>query len=189
MSKSTTTTIVPAASTRAVTPKPTKSEVIEALTRLKIEEIGAENAKREAAIDAQRAAIKNLVLGGSSHLGKVLVENLSTDHVNITTGCGESHVEITLRISTNPSASSTWDNPMLIAANSALKQALDALKKLPSPQALWSHSRKEIQKQIRDSLTRDAAGRVTRLLEDVESRAALSDLLKVVESGAEKRLN
>ena len=32
--KNTTTTIVPAASTRAVTPKPTKSEVIEALTRL-----------------------------------------------------------------------------------------------------------------------------------------------------------
>jgi hypothetical protein len=45
-----------------------------------------------------------------------------------------------------------------------------------------------IRKDIRASLTRDSAGRVSRLLSDVESRAALSDLLKVVEAG-EKKLN
>jgi hypothetical protein len=187
--KNTTTTIVPAASTRAVTPKPTKSEVIEALTRLKIEEIKAENDVREAAIAAQQEVVKNLVLGLSPRLGKVLVDNLSADNVRISAGGNESHVEVTLRISTKVKDSYTYDNPLLIAAPTELKQALDKLEKLPRARHLYNYSRKEIQKEIRQSLTQDAAGRVTRLLEDSESRAALSDLLKVVESGIEKRVN
>ena len=60
------------------------------------------------------------------------------------------------------------------------------LEKLPSTERVWAD---EIRKEIKDSLSRDSAGRVSRLLSDVESRAALSELLKVVEAGGEKRLN
>jgi hypothetical protein len=187
--KNTTTTIVPAASTRAVTPKPTKSEVIEALTRLKIEEIKAENDVREAAIAAQQEVVKKLALQHIDTSWAKFPDTFSVENANVSTGGNESHVEFTIRISTKPKDSYTYDNPLLIAAPTELKQALDKLEKLPRARHLYSYSRKEIQKEIRQSLTQDAAGRVTRLLEDSESRAALSDLLKVVESGIEKRVN
>ena len=193
MSKPTTTTaIVPAASIRAVTPKPTKSEIIEALTRLKVEETNAENEIREAAIAAQQEVVKKLALQHIDTSWAKFPETFSVEHADVTTGHNESHVEFTLRISisTNPKDTYWYNNSSLIVeAPVELKKALEKLNGLPNPRILHNHRVDEIRKEIRKSLTHDAAGRVTRLLEDTASRAALSDLLKVVEAGAEKRVN
>lgn len=189
MSKQTTTTIVPAASTRAVTPKPTKSEIIEALTRLKVEETNAENATREAAIAAQQEVVKKLAIQHIDTSWAKFPETFSVDNAEVSTGRNESHVEFTIRISTNPKDTYCYNNSLIVEAPAELKKALEKLHDLPNPRILHSHRVDEIRKEIRKSLSHDAAGRVTRLLEDTASRAALSDLLKVVEAGSEKRVN
>jgi hypothetical protein len=189
MSKQNTTTIVPAASTRAVTPKPTKSEIIEALTRLKVEEIKAENDIREAAIAAQQEVVKKLALQHIDTSWAKFPETFSVENADVSTGCNESHVEFAIRISTNPKDTYVYNNSLIVEAPTELKKALEKLHKLPNARNVHSYGIDEIRKEIRKSLTHDAAGRVTRLLEDTASRAALSDLLKVVEAGAEKRVN
>ena len=190
MSKpTTTTTIVPAASIRAVTPKPTKSEIIEALTRLKVEEIKAENDIREAAIAAQQEVVKKLALQHIDTSWAKFPETFSVEHAEVSTGCHENHVDFTIRISTNAKDTYCYNNSLVVGAPTELKKALEKLHKLPNARNVHSYKVEEIRKEIRKSLTHDAAGRVTRLLEDTASRAALSDLLKVVEAGAEKRVN
>jgi hypothetical protein len=185
--KNTTTTIVPAASTRAVTPKPTKSEIIEALTRLKVEELEAANEIKEDAIASQRAVIQNLALQElSAHLAMVSPFIAEKGEVRYQRGYGSNYVEFSVRVTSDIKDSESYSNAVGVKASKALIAEFAKLEKLPSTN--WIRE-DEIRKEIRKSLTQDAAGRVTRLLEDSESRAALSDLLKVVESGIEKRVN
>ena len=54
--------IIPASTAAAIQPKPTKSEIIEALTRLKVEEIEAVNKINQAAYEKQNAICQELAL-------------------------------------------------------------------------------------------------------------------------------
>jgi hypothetical protein len=187
--------IIPAPTEAAIQPKPTRTEIIEALTRLKVETMEAENKVKKEAIEAQKTVIQNLALQElSAHLatGRDLRRPLSPfiaekGEVRVHRGgYGSNYVEFSVRVA-DKTKDAESHSKVGVKASKELIAEFAKLEKLPSPNN-WIRE-DEIRKEIRASLSRDSAGRVSRLLSDVESRAALSDLLKVVEAGAEKRLN
>lgn len=184
--KTTEIAIVPTATSQVVQPKPTKSEIIEALTRLKIEEMNAVRAEKQAAYDAQVGVVKDLAL---KHSAKLPLSSIDKDRIQIG-GYTSRHIEITFKFTLEPDQ---WgnDREVHVPAPADLKKAFEKLSKLGEavPSRYPGLDYDSIRKEIRNSLTRDSAGRVSRLLQDVESRAALSEMLKTVEAGAEKRLN
>jgi len=187
--KTTNAEIIPAATAQVVQPKPTKSEIIEALTRLKIEEQDAARDKAQAAYEAQQEVVLDLALKHAATLDLNLInkDKLQYSH---------HYIEVSFKF-TNGSSGSSYlygsDREIHISAPADLKKEWDKASKLaekvPSYWGGADRRYKEIRKEIQEALTRDAAGRVSRLLQDAESRAALSDMLKVVEAGAEKRIN
>jgi hypothetical protein len=181
--KTTEIAIVPTATSQVVQPKPTKSEIIEALTRLKIEEGESDRAAKQAAYDAQMEVVKDLAL---KHSAKLPLSSIDKDRIQVSR-YGHGYIEITFKFT---QAANQWgdEREVHVLAPADLKKAWEKLNKL-SDAVPCRLNYDEIRKGIRDSLTRDSAGRVSRLLQDVESRAALSEMLKTVEAGAEKRLN
>jgi hypothetical protein len=179
--------VIPASTQAAISPKPTKSEIIEALTRLKVEELEAANKIKEDAIAAQQTAIKNLALK-ELNLHLAVVSPFIAEKGEIRTGHYNSadYVEFSVRVASNVKDAESYSNAVGVKASKALIAEFAKLEKLPSTN--WIRE-DEIRKEIKESLSRDSAGRVSRLLSDVESRAALSELLKVVEAGGEKKLN
>lgn len=183
--KTTNAEIIPVATSQVVQPKPTKSEIIEALTRLKIEEEEALRDKAQAAYDAQLEVVKDLAL---KHSAKLPLSSIDKDKLGIGR-YGHGYIEITFKFTLKPDQ---WgsESEVHVLAPADLKKAWEKLNKLSDAiPCLPYDNYKATRKRITASLTRDAAGRVSRLLQDAESRAALSDMLKVVEAGAEKRLN
>ena len=185
--KTTEIAIVPTATSQVVQPKPTKSEIIEALTRLKIEEMNAVRAERQAVYDAQVEVVKDLAL---KHSAKLPLSAIDKDRIQLSSSYSSGHIEITFKFTIEPDQ---WgrDREVHVLAPADLKKAWEKLNKLGEavPSRYPGLDYDSIRKEIRNSLTRDSAGRVSRLLQDVESRAALSEMLKTVEAGAEKRLN
>ena len=180
--------VIPASTQAAISPKPTKSEIIEALTRLKVEELEAANKIKEDAIAAQQTAIKNLALQellAISALVPPFIAEKGEIRVN-RSGYGSNYVEFSVRVTSDIKDSESYSNAVGVKASKALIAEFAKLEKLPGTK--WIRE-DDIRKEIKESLSRDSAGRVSRLLSDVESRAALSDLLKVVEAGGEKKLN
>jgi hypothetical protein len=179
--------IIPAATEAVIQPKPTRTEVIEALTRLKVEELEAANTIKADAIGAQKLLVQNLALQElSAHIAKASPFLAEKGEVRANYGYGSSsYVEFSVRVTSNVKDDAR-DDASKVKASKELIAELAKLEKLPSTN--WVRE-DEIRKTIKESLSRDSAGRVSRLLSDAESRAALSDLLKVVESGVEKRLN
>jgi hypothetical protein len=179
--------IIPAPTEAAIQPKPTRTEIIEALTRLKVETMEAENKVKKEAIEAQKTVIQNLALQElSAHLAMVSPFIAEKGEVRVHRG-GSNYVDFSVRVADKTKDAESHSNAVGVKASKELIAEFAKLEKLPSPNN-WIRE-DEIRKEIRASLSRDSAGRVSRLLSDVESRAALSDLLKVVESGVEKRLN
>jgi hypothetical protein len=181
-----TVSIIPAPTAAAIQPKPTRTEIIEALTRLKVETVEAENKIKAEAITSQRAVVQNLALKELNlHLA---VSPFIAEKGEVCTGRynDSDYVDFSVRIASDVQGAEQHSNAVGIKASKELIAEFKKLDKLPSTN--WIRE-DEIRKEIRASLSRDSAGRVSRLLSDVESRAALSDLLKVVESGVEKRLN
>ena len=176
--------VIPASTQAAISPKPTKSEIIEALTRLKVEELEAANKIKEDAIAAQQTAIKNLALK-ELNLHLAVVSPFIAEKGEIR--CYNSdYVEFSIRVASDVQGAEQHSNAVGVKASKALIAEFKKLEKLPGTK--WIRE-DDIRKEIKESLSRDSAGRVSRLLSDVESRAALSDLLKVVEAGGEKKLN
>lgn len=188
--KTTNAEIIPAATAQVVQPKPTKSEIIEALTRLKIEEQDAARDKAQAAYEAQQEVVFDLALKHAKNLPLDLInkDKLQYSH---------HYIEVSFKFTNANGSNSSYfygnDREIHIPAPADLKKEWDKANKLaekvPSYWGGADRRYKEIRKEIQASLTRDAAGRVSRLLQDAESRAALSEMLKVVEAGAEKRIN
>jgi hypothetical protein len=187
MSKVKTLSIIPAATEAVIQPKPTRTEIVEALTRLKIEEVEAANIIKADAIGAQKLLVQNLALTElSASLAKASPFTAEKGDVRANGySSSSSYVEFSVRVTSDPKQDG-YGNNTTIKASKELIAEFAKLEKLPS--AEWVRE-DEIRKGIKDSLSRDSAGRVSRLLSDVESRAALSELLKVVEAGGEKRLN
>jgi len=185
MSKVKTISIVPAATEAVIQPKPTRTEIVEALTRLKIEEVEAANIIKADAIGAQKLLIQALALKElSAHIAKASPFIAEKSEVRASRyGSSSSYVEFSVRVTGDTKEDG---NIVTIKASKELMAEFAKLEKLPSTE--WVRE-DEIRKGIKYSLSRDSAGRVSRLLSDVESRAALSELLKVVEAGGEKRLN
>lgn len=179
--------IIPAPTEAAIQPKPTKSEIIEALTRLKVEELEAANTLKEEAIASQRAVVQNLALK-ELNLHLAVASPFIAEKGEVRTGRynDSDYVDFSVRVASDVQGAEQHSNSVGIKASKELIAEFKKLEKLPSTN--WIRE-DDIRKEIKTSLTRDSAGRVSRLLSDVESRAALSDLLKVVESGVEKRLN
>jgi hypothetical protein len=179
--------VIPASTQAAISPKPTKSEIIEALTRLKVEELEAANKIKEDAIASQRAVIQNLALK-ELNLHLAVVSPFIAEKGEVCTGRynDSNYVEFSVRVTSDIKVSESYSNAVGLKASKELIAEFKKLEKLPGTK--WIRE-DDIRKEIKESLSRDSAGRVSRLLSDVESRAALSDLLKVVEAGGEKKLN
>ena len=179
-------TLVPASTEAVIQPKPTRAEIVEALTRLKVEEVEAANTIKTDAIEAQKSLVQSLALTElSAHIAKASPFIAEKSDVRVCRNYGSSHVEFRVRV-TDKVKEEAHDNVVAVKASKELIAEFAKLEKLPS--ASWVRE-DEIRKGIKESLSRDSAGRVSRLLSDVESRAALSELLKTVEGGMEKRLN
>ena len=182
-------TLVPASVEAVIQPKPTRAEIVEALTRLKVEELEAANTIKTDAIEAQKSLVQSLALTElSAHIAKASPFTpfiAEKSDVRVCRNYGSSHVEFRVRV-TDKVKEEAHDNVVAVKASKELIAEFAKLEKLPS--AKWVRE-DEIRKEIKESLSRDSAGRVSRLLSDVESRAALSELLKTVEGGMEKRLN
>lgn len=185
MPKAKTMSVIPASTQAAISPKPTKSEIIEALTRLKVEELEAENKIKEDAIAAQQTVIKNLALQELLAIS-ALPFIAEKGEIRVNRSYGSNYVEFSVRVTSDIKDSESYSNAVGVKASKSLIAEFAKLEKLPSTN--WIRE-DDIRKDIKASLSRDSAGRVSRLLSDVESRAALSDLLKVVEAGGEKKLN
>ena len=181
--------IIPAASAQAVEPKPTKPEIIEALTRLKIEEQDAAREKAKAAFEAQRGIVLDLALKHSADLPLSAIDKDLLEY-----SYSHNTIEVSFKFVLTPQ---TWgaDREIHVDAPADLKKAWEKANELQQAVPNYPYYRnegeryREIRKEIAASLTRDSAGRVSRLLADTASRAALTDLLHAVEAGTEKRLN
>lgn len=189
-------TLVPASVEAVIQPKPTKSEIVEALTRLKVEELEAANIIKKGAIEAQKSLVQSLALTElSAHIANLARVKASPfiaekGEVRVCRSAhGSSYVEFSVRVTSDVKEEESYrctPDASKVKASKELIAEFTKLEKLPS--ASWVRE-DEIRKGIKESLSRDNAGRVSRLLSDVESRAALSELLKTVEGGMEKRLN
>ena len=176
--------IIPAQTEAAIQPKPTRSEIVEALTRLKVEEMTAKNELNQTAFELQKQFCQQVAAKAICELDLTSLFDAEKAEAHVHRG-GSNYVEFTIRIAESPEKVG-YRGGVNLQASKELVSELRKLEKSPGTDYI---NEDRIRKEIRASLSRDSAGRVSRLLSDVESRAALSDLLKVVEAGVEKRLN
>ena len=177
--------IIPAPTEAAIQPKPTRSEIVEALTRLKVEEMTAKNELNRTAFELQKQFCQQVAAKAICELDLTSLFDAEKAEAHVNRG-SSNYVEFTIRIAESPEKVYGYRDGVNLQASKELVSELRKLEKSPGIDYI---NEDRIRKEIRASLSRDSAGRVSRLLSDVESRAALSDLLKVVEAGVEKRLN
>ena len=183
--------IIPASTAAAIQPKPTKSEIIEALTRLKVEEIEAVNKINQAAYEKQNAICQELALECLKVACAAPASPFLAEKGEVRVHRGPlNFVEFSVRVvaTDNIEEATNYSNAAGVKAIFSDRLAAEFAKLEKIPCQKWTRE-DDIRKDIRASMSRDSAGRVSRLLSDVESRAALSELLKVVEAGGEKKLN
>jgi hypothetical protein len=103
MSKVKTLSIIPAATEAVIQPKPTRTEIVEALTRLKIEEVEAANIIKADAIGAQKLLVQNLALTElSAHIAKASPFTAEKGEVRASrhSSCS-SYVEFSVRVTSD----------------------------------------------------------------------------------------
>lgn len=155
----TTLTIVPAAVQAAVKPKPTRNEIIDAMTQLRCEQIRKDRDETTAKMDALAKQIRTLAF---RHLKKNLKEAKPT--ISFYGGCSTAEVEVSFKYRPAPE-----EIAPLIVEHDKLRQSLNG-----SPRSV-----KEVRKLVEAGLRnmQPKAERVTALLTDPESRKALVEAL------------
>lgn len=180
---------------RTVVPKPTKSEVIDALTEIRLKQIEEEETAKEVAKEAAEEAAKQAIL---KHLRRNAKEILSSPKLTISVADHDGWSStVTIRFQSGENfENNTLDDDEVELGHEA-HAAVDHYQQLPNArqtygvyaiEQLKKNVRKEIAAQF-DGRIGGKAARVASLLGNPESKAALEALLVSISDNGKKTID
>lgn len=155
-----------------VVPKPTRSEILDAMVRLTIEKRSAEIKERDDKVKALTAEVDDLLVAFTrKNIGKLAI-SLRLG------GCSEKWDGNTYKVSEESDDSEASVNIRADALPRSIVSRLVAISTLKRKR--WNLDPAAIKRQIREGITGNTGERVTALLTTPQSRAALEQALEKI---------